>query len=99
MKRMSTVAIASMLLLGLMVGPAGATAPDAGGNHKITICHATNSASNPYVVITIDEAAWVGGTGAGHGPDRHMNRKTGDADKPWNALLGCREPGGTSVQT
>src|SRR5437867_5253381 len=32
-------------------------AAGANGDHKITICHATGSAKNPYVEITVDEHA------------------------------------------
>jgi hypothetical protein len=43
------------------LAPAMATKPGtsdeaAVAGHKVTICHATNSASNPFVVITIDVA-------------------------------------------
>jgi hypothetical protein len=34
-----------------LVGPA------AGGGDKVTICHFTSSAENPYVMITISESA------------------------------------------
>ncbi|HEX6937064.1 MAG TPA: hypothetical protein VF227_11145 [Actinomycetes bacterium] len=34
-----------------------ANASQQGEDHKVTICHRTNSANNPYVVITIDKAA------------------------------------------
>ena len=31
--------------------------PGNSGNHKVTICHATGSSTNPYVQITVDEHA------------------------------------------
>lgn len=65
------------------------TDPDAVDGHKITICHATNSATNPYVVITIDVAAWSTSGDVGHSPNHHVNSKTGDADKVWNEITGC----------
>lgn len=37
---------------GLMSGTAGAT------NDKVAVCHATGSASNPYVLIVVSEKAW-----------------------------------------
>jgi hypothetical protein len=43
---------------------AAATPADASG-HTVTICHATASATNPYVVITVDVAS-IGDT-SGHG--------------------------------
>jgi hypothetical protein len=41
-----------------------ATQPDP--NHKVTICHRTHSASNPYVIITVDEAAINSDGGSDH---------------------------------
>ena len=82
------------LVLGLM-GPAMATKPgsDPGleDGHKITICHVTNSATNPYVVITIDIAAWEGDGDVRHSPDHHVNSKTGDVDKVWSPETGCED--------
>ena len=40
--------------------------------HKVTICHATNSISNPYVQITVDEAAVDGQEGNDHGRGDHL---------------------------
>lgn len=46
--------------------------------HKVTICHGTASAKNPYVMITVDYSALAGhfnGTASGHGknhfPDKY----------------------------
>ncbi|RPI20868.1 MAG: hypothetical protein EHM57_07360, partial [Actinobacteria bacterium] len=52
------VLVATLALLVVPALPASATkAPAPGaiptGGHKITICHATRSLTNPYVVITI----------------------------------------------
>ena len=49
--------------VGACASIAAATKPDPG--HKITICHATASASNPYVAITVDIASI--GVDSGHG--------------------------------
>lgn len=93
-KTAALAAMVSLLVLGLMA-PAMATRPgtveDAIDGHKITICHATNSAKNPYVVITIDVAAWQGGGDVRHSPDHHVNAKTGDVDKVWSLETGCGE--------
>jgi hypothetical protein len=75
------------------------TVPDAIDGHKITICHATNSATNPYVVITIDVAAWNPGDDNGHSPENHVNAKTGDQDKVWNEDTGCDEATTTTSTT
>lgn len=49
------------------LAPATATLANNGKDHKVTICHATNSATNPYVVNTVDYNSIV--RGPGH--DRH----------------------------
>jgi hypothetical protein len=51
-------------LLGASASLASATKADP--DHKVTICHATASATNPYVVITVDIASIVGDSGHGH---------------------------------
>jgi hypothetical protein len=43
---------------------ANATQPDP--DHKVTICHRTNAVTNPYRIITVDEAAVDGEGGADH---------------------------------
>jgi hypothetical protein len=48
------VALAAAASLGVFAHVAGATSPP---DHKITICHATDSYTNPYVVITVDVAS------------------------------------------
>jgi hypothetical protein len=71
------------------------TDPDLEDGHKITICHVTNSATNPYVVITIDIAAWEGDGDERHSPDHHVNSKTGDVDRVWSPETGCEDGGPT----
>jgi hypothetical protein len=48
------------------VAPAGATPPNP--DHKVTLCHRTGSATNPYIVITTDIASdgYVKGGHTGH---------------------------------
>jgi hypothetical protein len=60
-----TLAAASILGAGLL---ATGLATDANGVNKVTICHATGSSSNPYVIITVAPAAASGGH-AHHGDD------------------------------
>jgi hypothetical protein len=62
----------SMLYL---VGPALATKPDP--LHQVTICHRTNSVTNPYVIITVDEASVDGNNGNDHGKGDHLFEHTG----------------------
>jgi len=58
--------LAMTLLLG--VAPASATRPT---GHKVTICHATNSVTNPYVEINVDIAS-AGFPDDGSGHDGHL---------------------------
>jgi hypothetical protein len=92
--RLTVLLLASLLVLGVAqtaLATKPGSVPGAVDGHKITICHATNSASNPYVVITIDVAAWNSSGDVGHSPDHHVNAKTGDADKVWSEDTGCDE--------
>jgi len=72
MRRTSLVVVALVAILGLAVPGALAakrfhrtdhrsahndTSPGNSGSHKTTICHATGSETNPYVLITIDNHA------------------------------------------
>ncbi len=92
--RWTVLILASLLVLAVTqtaLATKPGTVPGAIDGHKITICHATNSATNPYVVITIDVAAWNPGDDLGHSPENHVNSKTGDRDKVWNEITGCEE--------
>lgn len=54
---------------------------DPGGTNKITICHATASANNPYVVITVAREAADGIAGNSPGGD-HFGEHTGPIFDP-----------------
>jgi hypothetical protein len=49
--------------IGSSASMASATKGDP--EHKVTICHATASRTNPYVMITVDVASIVGDSGHG----------------------------------
>jgi hypothetical protein len=57
-KLLAVLAIAAAGTLGV-AAPAQATQPQA--THKIGFCHATGSATNPYVYITTDKIAVIKG--------------------------------------
>jgi ABC-type sugar transport system substrate-binding protein len=91
-RRLITLTAMAALLVLSIVGPAQATKPGTDPSlidgHKITICHVTNSATNPYVVITIDISAWHADGNEGHSSDHHINHKTGQHDQLWDADTG-----------
>ncbi|MDR7084507.1 hypothetical protein J2X01_003818 [Arthrobacter ginsengisoli] len=62
--------------------PAGDDGDHGSDSKKVTICHATGSEKNPYVVITIAEQAWVHGHKGGH---------NGNADIYPVPAKGCHE--------
>ncbi len=51
-----TFAVASLMFSGA-VGAVAAAEPGNNTNNKVTLCHATGSATNPYVEITVSENA------------------------------------------
>jgi hypothetical protein len=75
--RLCTVVAVALGTVGAAASMASATKPDP--EHKVTICHATASETNPYVVITVDIASIVGD--AGHG---HSGVNIGDIIPPFN---------------
>jgi hypothetical protein len=75
--------VLAVLVGGLTVIPsvtALATQPDP--NHKVTICHRTHSAGNPYVIITVDEAAINADTGDDNGKGDHQTHNEGPVPNP-----------------
>lgn len=82
MNRLLVLVAAIATLVVAFAAPASATRPPAQGaipeeGHKITICHATRSLSNPYVEIEIDVAAWNASTDPQHHGDHHTRMKDG----------------------
>ena len=51
------VLMAAMSLLFSLLAVARPVSATEGEDHKTTICHRTNSETNPYVIITVDNAA------------------------------------------
>lgn len=82
MRRTALFAVVVMLVTAI-AAPASATRPgtipELEDGHKIWICHATRSLTNPYVKILIDIAAWdVDDPDSNdHGPQHHAREKDG----------------------
>lgn len=85
----TTISLLVLSIMGSALATKPGTDPDLIDGHKITICHVTNSATNPYVVITIDIAAWQDAGSEGHSPEHHVNQKTGDHDVIWDVATGA----------
>ncbi|MDQ1481356.1 MAG: hypothetical protein QOI44_2217 [Actinomycetota bacterium] len=78
---MILVGMFSIVLAGLGVSIAGATKPNP--EHKITLCHRTDSRSNPYVTESVDVASALfeghdGHNGPVFSPDLPQHEKWGD---------------------
>jgi hypothetical protein len=76
------ITVLGVAALGFGGAPAHAT-PAAGAEHTVTLCHATDSDSNPYVVVTVDVASvrFVGHDdhdGPTWAPDHAKHEKWGD---------------------
>lgn len=54
-----------MMLIVMAVAPLGANATQGSPEHKVTLCHATDSYTNPYVQITVDVASVIKNNGHG----------------------------------
>lgn len=79
--------IGALVAVMFPIAPAGASDGDHAGTGKITFCHATSSATNPYVLITTDPASIIK---RGHGdhagdkipPFHYSSQATGTGDFP-----------------
>lgn len=76
------ILVGALVVMAVPAMSAGATPAPAPGaipadGHKITICHATRSLTNPYVEITIDVAAWNDPSDPRHHGDHHIRTKDG----------------------
>lgn len=78
-KQIVSIGVVGLALISAVVF-AAFTQTDAtrgGGKDKITICHATNSASNPYESIEVNQSAADGISGNNNGKGDHYSEHTG----------------------
>jgi hypothetical protein len=77
MKKALLVAFA----LAAIAIPTAAATPPNGVDHKVTICHFTGKAPHVFVVITVDNAAFLENpAGQGHNPAVHHQIDTTGPD-------------------
>jgi hypothetical protein len=74
LRHLGWLSVGSMLALAVLTpGTTFATSPKIDGEHKVTICHRTNSVTNPYVVITVDYSGADGGLVHDNGNGDHTD--------------------------
>ena len=69
MRRITGAALAASVVCSVVVSVATASDEE----HKVLLCHATDSATNPYELISIDENGAAGHLQAGHGDADHTD--------------------------
>ncbi|HEX3081709.1 MAG TPA: hypothetical protein VHQ86_00475 [Candidatus Saccharimonadia bacterium] len=90
MKSLLIAGIAGVAVVGLLVAqPATATSNSSNTDHKIGICHATGSKTNPYVYIVVDE----------HAAEAHRNHQDGRDIIGVKSAKDCVKPGMGSSST
>ena len=95
-RRLTGVALGGCLLV--LGGSAAHATPNPGGEHKVTLCHATNSDDNPYVAVTVDVASVRFAGHAGHEgpvwtPSHAKHSKWGDIIPSFDFGDGVSFPG------
>jgi hypothetical protein len=74
MRRLTKAALVAVCAVGVSVAQAS------DGEHKVLLCHATNSETNPYELISIDVHGAEGHLKAGHGDATHTDFLSPDGD-------------------
>lgn len=69
MNRIGGTLAAPLIALALVAAPVAAYASDDGESHKVALCHATASETNPYVPLEVAQAAFYNSGHVSHADD------------------------------
>lgn len=75
----SAIALAIGARFALVAPISFAKKPNDDGNHKVTICHRTDSVTNPYIIETVDASSVDGNSSNDNGQGDHLLDHTGPA--------------------
>lgn len=86
--RLAALAVCgSAVVASLTLGVSGMAGATPGSPHTVTLCHATHSATNPYVAITVDVASVLGDKGHGGHTGPVFDPTVDKHDQDWGDII------------